>query len=256
MESYSSAKLELLALKWSVCKKFKDYLIGSKFTVFMDKNPLTHVHASRLGILQIHWLSDLVLFDFDIKYQTGKFNQAADALSQWPENPDSSSGLSDEYEEWETISYEMVCQILNHHLNSTMLPYDIKLEVQTNVADVELAKNSMGLSKPNFIDVQLSEVKLFDSVSPSQMAENQKRDIQLSLVYEHEVNDCKCKPRLTEIHHIRSKLIRHLLLQYDHLSLIWGVLHHHTFINDDEVQQLILPVSMCNKVLQSLHNDN
>ena len=35
MENYSSAKLELLTLKWSVCEKFRDYLIGSKFTVLM-----------------------------------------------------------------------------------------------------------------------------------------------------------------------------------------------------------------------------
>ena len=31
MQKYSSAKLELLALKWAVCDKFRDYLIGSKF---------------------------------------------------------------------------------------------------------------------------------------------------------------------------------------------------------------------------------
>ena len=39
MRNYSSAKLELLALK------FRDYLIGSKFTVLTD-NPLTYVHTS------------------------------------------------------------------------------------------------------------------------------------------------------------------------------------------------------------------
>ena len=43
MKSYSSAKLKLLALKWSVCKKFKDYLIGSKFTILTDNNPLMYV---------------------------------------------------------------------------------------------------------------------------------------------------------------------------------------------------------------------
>ena len=82
MKNYSSMKLKLLALKWSVCKKFKDYLIGSKFTVLMDNNPLTYLCTSRLGASQIHWLSDLTLFDFDIKYHAGKCNQAADALSQ------------------------------------------------------------------------------------------------------------------------------------------------------------------------------
>ena len=43
MKSYSSAKLKLMALKWSVCEKFKDYLIGSKFTVLTYNNPLTYV---------------------------------------------------------------------------------------------------------------------------------------------------------------------------------------------------------------------
>ena len=32
MKNYSSVKLKLQALKWSVCEKFKDYLIGSKVT--------------------------------------------------------------------------------------------------------------------------------------------------------------------------------------------------------------------------------
>ena len=82
MKNYSSAKLKLLALKWSVCEKFKDYLIGSKFTVLTDNNPLTYVHTSRLGTSQIHWLSDLTLFNFDLKHHAGKCNQAADALSR------------------------------------------------------------------------------------------------------------------------------------------------------------------------------
>ena len=72
MKNYSSVKLELLALKWSVCEKFKDYLIGSKFTVLTDNNPLTYVHTSRLGTSQICWLSNLALFDFDLKYHVGK----------------------------------------------------------------------------------------------------------------------------------------------------------------------------------------
>ena len=32
MCNYSSVKLELLALKWAVIEKFRDYLLGSKFT--------------------------------------------------------------------------------------------------------------------------------------------------------------------------------------------------------------------------------
>ena len=237
-----------------MCKKFKDYLIGSKFTVLTDNNPLTYICTSHLGAAQICWLSDLTLFDFEIKYRAGKSNQAADALSQWPVNPKSSSESSDDDKEWEAISYEMVCQILDHHLDSTKIPYKVKHEVQNNIMDVDTANQSIGLKPTSFIDVQLCEVKLFDTISPSQMAEYQKRDTQLSYVYEHVAGNSK--PKLSEIHCIRSKPIRRLLLQFDHLSLIQGVLHHCTFQDDDETQQLILPQCLHNQVLKSLHDDN
>ena len=62
MRDYSSAKIELMALKWSVCEKFKDYLLGSKFTIFTDNNPLVYVKTSKLGTAQIRWLSELALY--------------------------------------------------------------------------------------------------------------------------------------------------------------------------------------------------
>ena len=181
MQNYSSAKLELLALKWAVCKQFRDYLISSKFTVLTHNNPLTYVCTSHLGAAQICWLSDLTLFDFEIKYRARKSNWVADALSQWPVNPKSSSESSDDDEEWEAISYEMVCQILNHHLDLTKIPYKVKHEVQNNIMDIDTANQSICLKPTSFIDIQLCEVKLFDTISPSQMAEYQKKLVTQSL---------------------------------------------------------------------------
>ena len=60
MHNYSSAKLELLALKWAVTKKFRDYLLESKFTVYTNNNPLAYVQTSKLGASQFHWISELV----------------------------------------------------------------------------------------------------------------------------------------------------------------------------------------------------
>ena len=91
-----------------------------------------------------------------------------------------------------------------------------------------LVTQSLISSQPKF-----NKIKPFDSISPGQMAESQKRDTQLSLVYEYVASGHK--PRLTEIHCNRSKPIQHLLLQFDHLSLVQGVLHHCSFINDDEI---------------------
>ena len=80
------AKIELMALKWSVCEKFKDYLLGSKFTVFTDNNPLVYVKTSKLGAAQIRWLSELALYDFDImSTERDRSNLIADTLSRRPE---------------------------------------------------------------------------------------------------------------------------------------------------------------------------
>ena len=68
MHKYSSAKLELPALKWAVTEKFRDYLLGSQFQLYMDNNPLAFVMEGKLGASQIQWLSELALFDFFIKY--------------------------------------------------------------------------------------------------------------------------------------------------------------------------------------------
>ena len=80
MRDYSSAKIKLLAFKWLVCEKFKDYLLGSKFTVYTDNNSLVYIKTSKLGTAQIRWLSELALYDFDIVYRMGKSNLVADAF--------------------------------------------------------------------------------------------------------------------------------------------------------------------------------
>ena len=132
MCNYSSAKLELLVLKWAVTEKFWDYLLGSQFQVYMDNNLLAYVQESKLGASQIQWLSELVFFDFTIKYQTGHSNRAADALSHCPFNPscnfNNESTDSDDVEvisysatcnEVETIPYSLVCEALDQCLNGS-----------------------------------------------------------------------------------------------------------------------------------------
>ena len=84
--NYSSFKLELLALKWAVTEKFKDYLAGAKFTIYTDNNPVAHLQTARLGAVEQRWAAQLASFTFDIKYRPGKNNANADALSRFPVN--------------------------------------------------------------------------------------------------------------------------------------------------------------------------
>ena len=62
-------------------------------------------------MFHIQWLCELTFFDFDIKYRTGKSNQAADTLSHHPKTDNDISSDNDS-EEYETISYAVVCDDL------------------------------------------------------------------------------------------------------------------------------------------------
>ena len=124
MQNYSLAKLELLALKWVATDKYRDYLLGSKFTLYTNNNPLAYVKESKLGAAQIRWPSELALFDFDIKYRSGKSNQAADTLSHRPvtDNEILSNSGSDGYE---TISYAVMCNDLSEIIKGEKLPLEL-----------------------------------------------------------------------------------------------------------------------------------
>ena len=82
-QNYPAHKLEFLGLKWAVCDKFKDYLLGSKTKVLTDNNPLTYVLTSaKLDSAGHRWLASLANFDLDIQYRPGYKNNNADGLSR------------------------------------------------------------------------------------------------------------------------------------------------------------------------------
>ena len=129
MCNYSLTKLELLVLKWVVMEKFCDYLLGSKFHVYTDNSLLAYVRENKLGASEIQWLSELVLFDFTIHYQTGRSNKAANALSRCPhikEEMKSESGS--DCNEVEVILYSLVYEVVDEYLNTTKVPDDLRKE--------------------------------------------------------------------------------------------------------------------------------
>ena len=87
MSNYSSRKLEFLPLKWAVTEEFRDYLIGTKFTVYTDNIPLSYLQTTKLGAVEQRWASQLTLFNYDIQYPPGTANHNADALSRLPSSP-------------------------------------------------------------------------------------------------------------------------------------------------------------------------
>ena len=222
MHNYSSAKLELLVLKWAVTEKFRDYLLDSRFQVYMDNNLLTYVMESKLGASQIQWLSELALFNFVIKYRTGRSNRAADALSCRPFNPTCDDRFSEteaKSDECEVISYSSVCEAVDLCLNSTKIPEDLKQGVQ----DVSCAIMEEEDMNEKEIVSSLNAVSTFEHVTPKQMSEEQQKDPTLELVYQ--LVTAGEKPKTLAIAKIKSKAVQKYLLQFNRLTLKKGVLH-------------------------------
>ena len=81
--NYPAHKREFLALKWAMCDKFKDYLLGAHTTVVTDNNPLCYIMKNaKLDATSHRWLSSLSMFDFDLKYKKGTTHVDADTLSR------------------------------------------------------------------------------------------------------------------------------------------------------------------------------
>ena len=259
MQDYSLAKIELMALKWSVCDKFKDYLLGSKFTIFTDNNPLCYIKSSKLGAAQICWLSELALYDFDIIYRSGKSNLVADALSHRPEKEEETEkGIppkSDD-DEWIAVSYQVeeqgghissmeFNQVISELVGGTKI--DKKLKDRIKVTDV--AKEKLN---GKTVKVATGMVNLFDSITPKEMAEFQHQDNQIAPILTYVKQDQKPSKKVT--YQIRSKLAHKLALQWDRLILKQGVLHRLYIFNEMEYHQLVLPQRYHHKVLTAFHD--
>ena len=177
---------------------------------------------SKLGVLQIQWLSELALFDFVIKYQTGHSNRAADALSCHPFNPscdDSFTKSEANIEEFEVISYSSGCEAVDLCLNSIKIPKDLKQEAQ-NISCTIMEEED---ESENKIVSSLNAVSIFEHVTPEQMAEEQQKDPTLKLVYQ--LVTAGKKPKTLAIAKIKSKAVGKYLLQFDRLTMKKGVLH-------------------------------
>ena len=84
-KNYHSSKLEFLVLKWGTMEHFREYLAYALFVVKTDNNPLTYILTTlNLDATGHRWVGALASFEFELEYQKGSENGAANALSRVP----------------------------------------------------------------------------------------------------------------------------------------------------------------------------
>ncbi|GKB55363.1 putative nucleotidyltransferase, ribonuclease H [Tanacetum coccineum] len=81
-KNYTTHDLELGAVVFAL-KMWRHHLYGTKCTVFTDHKSLQHIlDQKELNMRQLRWLELLSDYDCEIRYQPGKANVVADALSR------------------------------------------------------------------------------------------------------------------------------------------------------------------------------
>uniref|UniRef100_A0A7M5XBV7 Uncharacterized protein n=1 Tax=Clytia hemisphaerica TaxID=252671 RepID=A0A7M5XBV7_9CNID len=215
-----SGKLEFLALKWSVCDKFRPYLYYSpSFTVFSDNNPLSYVlTTAKLNATGIRWVGELADFNFKVKYRPGKDSSDCDFMSRHPK-----------LEEFtESLDLDEVMSILSSSSNEIAWINHIHAEEGKVIT-------------PTYADIQVIQVKDLKAA--------QLRDANIFKVYETVLQGNK--PRV-KIMKQWPKKSRQLMRYFQKLRIDdKGIL----LKKAGNTHQIVLPTELYKVVYEELHEN-
>ena len=235
MQNYSSMKLEFLALHWAVAVKFRDYLIGSKFVVYTDNNPLRYVQSTaRLGAQQMRWQAELAIFDYTVEYRPGRENQNADGLSRKTVHGEEELGLVT------TEEHTVVASI------TSSVPQEVVKMIEQTTSEVWMEQMAVR-------SVKTEPVAAFTlpMTTAEEMGTKQKADPTLMAFRHHWDKGIKPLRRAADK---ETKRTRKLLSLWDKIEEIDGVLFRKATIAGKDVQQVIVPEAMHTVVMEEVHD--
>ena len=235
MKNYSSMKLELLAMKWAMCEKFRHYLMGSHTLVLTDNNPLSHLQTAKLGAVEQRWAAELACFNFTVKYRSGRENKNADALSRFPvEQP------KGEEEELTAVS----CA---HRVQQRARTIEVAVHSAT-VTELQEICQQKGPEKP----AQLPAAS-FPSITPEELTRAQCDDATIAAILPLVGKQKPGKKESSRLAPQAKALLRHL----SQLTL-----HNHVLYREIEdpvlgcMRQLVTPEALQGTLLRLCHNQS
>jgi transposase InsO family protein len=247
--NYPAHKLEFLALKWSVCDKFHDYLYGCRFRVVTDNNPLTYVMTSaKLDATGHRWLAALSTYDFDIVYAAGKTNIAADGLSRMPHSE--AEYLDPEYERQQ----ERIASMLDRAEASSVV-MDVQAVAEAVICGSRLhIADGMPMMGSMLAEVKEVEERCCDlpSIGVERLEQLQLADPAIARVRELMEGNASLTAgqRKGEGKEVRTMLrATHQLVFRDNVLYRQSVLGRKTF------HRLVVPLSLRATALRAIHDD-
>jgi len=230
-------KLEMLALKWAITEKFRDYLLGAEFLVYTDNNPLSYFQTTaKLGATEQTWAAQLALFNFGIKYRSGKRNGNADSLSRRPVDRERVKGFINQ------VETELAAVI-----EDTVVPNELR-------ASLRKAASDSASTEPVYqyrVDKAVESMPTFPAVSKTEMQLLQRQDVEIGRVIVLKQGNKPDKKSLQK----ELKGVQLLVKQWDELVERDGLLYR---VAGELVQKrhlvLLLPKDLRLSVLKELHD--
>lgn len=248
---YPAHKLEFLALKWAITEKFHDYLYGNVFTVITDNNPLWYVLTkAKLDATSYRWLAALSTFTFDIKYHAGKQNQDADGLSRRPHGELISDSASQEESQriHDFTSYHLAP--VNVVQATCQLHTIFQNDPELSPCYIEsLAVHPDAIPSAFSDDENLSGLSTIPKYNEAEIAELQRADPVISVI----IQSCESAEPVPDGNNCAE--LQLMLKEMSRFEIRDSLLYRKRQCDNKTIYQLVLPKTLRNPVLYSLHDE-